>query len=496
MRIAVASFSHETCTLCPRPTTVENFERGGVYFGEEVLDNVRGVPTYMNGFIKAAEEESDVELVGVLSAAKSWGGSSGSWLTRECFDKYSLGIEEGLRKAGKLDGVLLALHGGMAATGVPRPEAEIVRRARRAVGDIPIFVTFDMHGNEDQEIVDAADGVFSIKTFPHIDSEETGVAAAKCLFETVRGDFKPTMALRKPGVISPGVFQHTGSHPMEDIIARAEEWEAKEPDARWVSSMPGFPYADVPDAGFTVIALTDDDQELAERIVDDIADLVWSLRVPLASRKLPLPKEGVEKVMGLVAEGKTPVIIADHSDRTGDGTHVLEQLLKQGAKNFGISTIKDPKAVLEVMDEAEVGDTVTVKVGGYENLSGNPVELTGRVEFLGDGDYIKSGPMGKGRKTLLGPTAVLDLGDNNHVVISSTLHQVTDRAGFTAFGIDFDSLEIMSLKSRVHFRAFYETVAGSIVEIDSPGLGVADLTTIDYENVPKDIYPFVEERPS
>jgi microcystin degradation protein MlrC len=322
----------------------------------------------------------------------------------------------------------------MAATGVPRPEAEIVRRARRAVGDIPIFVTFDMHGNEDQEIVEAADGVFSIKTFPHIDSEQTGVAAAKCLFETVRGDFKPTMALRKPGVISPGVFQHTGSHPMKDIIARAEEWEAKEPDVRWVSSMPGFPYADVPDAGFTVIALTNDDQELAERIADDIADLIWSLRVPLASRKLPLPKEGVEKVMKLVAEGKTPVIIADHSDRTGDGTHILEQLLKQRARNFGISTLKDPRAVL-------------------------------------------------------------DLGDNNHVVISSTLHQVTDRAGFAAFGIDFESLEIMSLKSRVHFRAYYETVAGSIVEIDSPGLGIADLTTIDYKNVPKDIYPFVEERP-
>jgi len=495
MRIAVASFSHETCTLCPRPTTVDDFERGGVYYGEEVLDRIRGIPTYMNGFIKAAEEESDVELVGVLSAAKSWGGSSGSWLTRECFDKYSLGIEEGLKKAGKLDGVLLALHGGMAATGVPRPEAEIVKRVRRAVGDIPIFVTFDMHGNEDQEIVDAADGVFSIKTFPHIDSEETGVSAAKCLFETVRGSFKPTMALRKPGVISPGVFQHTGSHPMKDIIARAEKWEEKDPAARWVSSMPGFPYADVPDAGFTVIALTNDDQELAERIADDIADLVWSLRVPLASRKLPLPKEGVEKVLKLVAKGKTPVIIADHSDRTGDGTHVLEQLLKQGAKNFGISTIKDPKAVLEVMDQAEVGDTVTVKVGGYEYLSGNPVELTGRVEFLGDGDYIKAGPMSKGSKTLLGPTAVLDLGDNNHVVISSTLHQVTDSAGFTAFGIDFDSLEIMSLKSRVHFRAFYETVAGSIVEIDSPGLGIADLTTIDYKNVPKDIYPFVEERP-
>ena len=259
--------------------------------------------------------------------------------------------------------------------------------------------------------------------------------------------------------------------------------------------MPGFPYADVPDAGFTVIALTNDNLELAQRIVDDMADLVWELREPLANRKIPKPKEGVEKVLKLVSEGKRPIVIADHSDRTGDGTHILEQLIKQGAKNFGVSTIKDPAAVEKIRNTAKTGDAVTVKVGGFEKCSGTPVELTGRVEFLGEGDYIKSGPMGKGSKTLLGPTAVIDLGNNNHVVISSTLHQVTDSAGFTAFGIDFDSLDIISLKSRVHFRAFYEKVAGSIVEIDSPGLGPADLTSIDYKNVPRNIYPFVNERP-
>lgn len=488
MRIAVASFSHETCTFCPKPTTVEDFERGGVYYGEDVLEKVRGIPTYINGFIKAAEEE-DVKLVGILSAARSYGGSSGSWLTKECFDKYSNGIAEGLRKAGKLDGVLLALHGGMAATGYLKPEAEIVRRARKVVGDIPIMVTFDMHGNEDHEIIEAADGVFALKTYPHIDSEEIGVVAARCIIATIRGEFKPTMALKKPGIISPGVFQGTSFHPMRDIISRAEAWEEREKDAYCVSVMPGFPYADVPDAGATVIAVTNDNEELAEVIVEDVSDHMWALREPLARRRLPKPEEGVAKVLEMVRAGVRPVIIADHSDRTGDGTHVLEQLLKQGAKNFGVSTIADAKAVNEIELKAKVGDTVTVKVGGYEKLSGSPVELTGKVEFLGDGSYVKNGPMGKGSRTILGPTAVLDLGGNNHVVISSTLHQVTDSAGFTAFGIDFDSLDIMSLKSRVHFRAFYDTIAGDIVEIDSPGLGPADLTKIDYKNVPRDIYP-------
>lgn len=493
LRIGVASFSHETCTFCPNPTTVENFEMGGVYYGDEVLERVRGIPTYINGFIKAAEEDGAIELIGILSAARSWGGSSGSWLTKECFDRYSLGIAEGLRKTGKLDGVLLALHGGMAVTGIPKPEAEIVRRARASVGDIPIMVTFDMHGNEDHEIVDVADGVFSIKTFPHVDSEDTGIAAARCLFATVRGEFKPTMALRKPGVISPGVFQYTGAHPMKTIIERAKGWERKEEKAHWISVMPGFPYADVPDAGFTIIALTNGDKQLAERIADDIANLVWELRVPLASRFVPKPKDGVEKVLELVAKGKRPVIIADHSDRTGDGTHILDQLLKHNARNFAISTIKDPKTVHTIMETAKLGETITVKVGGFEKLSGEPVELTGIVEFLGEGDYIKNGPLSRGSKTLLGPTAVLDLGENNHVVISSTLHQVTDSAGITAFGIDFESLDIISLKSRVHFRAFYEPIAGAIVEIDPPGLGPADLTTIDYKNVPRNIYPFIKK---
>ena len=105
MKIAVASFSHETCTFCPRPTTVDDFEAGGVHHGEDVMESKRGIPSYINGFIKAAEEEEDVELVGILAASSSRGGSSGSWLTEECFDKYSLGIADGLRAAGEVDGM-------------------------------------------------------------------------------------------------------------------------------------------------------------------------------------------------------------------------------------------------------------------------------------------------------------------------------------------------------------------------------------------------------
>ncbi len=143
MRIAVTSFSHEICTFCPRLSTVENYEYNGIPDGKEVRESVRGIPNYINGYIKRA-------LVGNLRARRSRGGSSGRWLTEECFDKYSYGIADGVKKAEDNDGVLLTLHGAMAATGAPKPEVEIMRRVRKVVGpDVPIMVTLDLHANED-----------------------------------------------------------------------------------------------------------------------------------------------------------------------------------------------------------------------------------------------------------------------------------------------------------------------------------------------------------
>lgn len=488
MRIAVASFSHETCTFCPRPTTIEDFERGGVLRGEEALTAHRGIPSYINGFIKAAEEAGDVELVGILDASRSWGGSSGSWLTRECFDKYTYEIAEGLRSAGRIDGVLLALHGAMAVEGCLKPEAEIVRRVRRALGDVPIMVTLDLHANEDHELTDVADGVFIIKTYPHIDTEETGLKAARCLIATARGEFKPVMAIRKPGVITPSVFQGTEFYPAKDIMDRAREWEGR--GAYYVSVAFGFAYADVPDVGATVIALTDGDKELAERAAQDVSDYIWSLREPFAGKRIPKTREGVEQAIRAAREGRRPVILADHSDRTGDSTHILKELMAQGAENFVVATIADERAIDEISRRAEVGERVEVMLGGYAHpLSGEPVKISGVVEYLGPCEYIHKGPMARGAKVRLGKVAVLGLGLNNHVIVTPTLHQVIDDAIFPALGLDLKNIEIIAIKSRVHFRAFFKDLAGAIIEVDAPGLGPADLTQLEYNNIPDEIYP-------
>lgn len=485
MRIGIAGFSDETCTFMKEPTGIDRFEPA-TRRGQAVLDEARGIPNYINGFLKVLEAEG-AELVPLVVAHKTAGGFS-SWLTTECFDKYANEIADRAKAAGGLDGLLLSLHGAMAVAGVPRPEAEIVRRARKAVGGIPIMVTLDLHANEDMEMAEAADAVFILKTYPHVDSEETGEIAAKCMVATVRGGFRPTMACRRPGIISASIYQASEYHPMKDIYDRAREWE-KKPGVYCVSVAPGYAYADVVDAGMSVFVVTNDDVDLAEEIAQDMSGFAWTLRESFAA-PLPDAMEATEQAMILVAEGKGPVVIADGADRIGDSTHMLKELLRQGAKNWGIPGIADPKAAKWLEDNARVGETVTVKIGGwYDEFSGEIVEVTGRVAFMGRPVYTLVGPMGKGATVRDAFICTLDLGDNRHVVVSQRMRGANDSAGFTAAGIDYTTLDIIVLKDRVHHRAFWDSVAKVDIRTSVPGQGPADLSTLRYENIEEDIYP-------
>ncbi|HEX9915797.1 MAG TPA: M81 family metallopeptidase, partial [Candidatus Bathyarchaeia archaeon] len=166
----MASFSHETLTFCPEVSTLEAWEAGGIRYGPDALDTTGEGQGYITGMKEAAQGHGDVELVGILRTGWPKLTGYGSWLTTEAFDvitgRIVSRLEEQVSKG--IDGVLLALHGAMAVTNVPRPEAEIVRRVRKVVGAVPIMVTFDLHANEDEEMANAADAVFILKTYPHL----------------------------------------------------------------------------------------------------------------------------------------------------------------------------------------------------------------------------------------------------------------------------------------------------------------------------------------
>ncbi|MGQ9679617.1 MAG: M81 family metallopeptidase [Candidatus Bathyarchaeia archaeon] len=487
MRIAVARFSHETCTFCPNATTLEDWERGGIRYGRDALNTEGEGKSYITGFKESAEKEGEVELVGILRADHPATVGMGSWITTDAFDAISERITEGLKKAGKLDGVLLSLHGAMAVINIPRPEAELCRRVKKALGKVPIMVTLDLHANEDIELANACDGVFILKTYPHLDAHEIGATAAKCMIETIRGNFKPAMAFRKPGVVSASVFQASGAYPMKVVYDRCREWESK--GVYCASVATGFAYADVPDIGASVFVVANGDYELAEEAAQDISDLIWSVRETL-TKSVPNAKEGVAEVIRMVKRGEKPVVIAYHNDRLGDGTHVLKELIEQGAENWCSTSVADPRTLQELHEKHRVGETVTVSVGGWVHpISGAPVTVTGKIEWLGPADWVETGPMGRGAEMHDDLVASLDLGMNRHVVISERLRAPMSADPLKAIGLDVDSFDIVEIKSRVHHKAFWDTWSKIDYPVDPPGTTPADLRTLNYDNVPWDAYP-------
>jgi microcystin degradation protein MlrC len=62
-----------------------------------------------------------------------------------------------------------------------------------------------------------------------------------------------------------------------------------------------------------------------------------------------------------------------------------------------------------------------------------------------------------------------------------------------ALGLDVDSFDIVELKDRVHHRAWWDTWSAVDYPVDPPGLGPADLSTLEYRHLPWDIYPIGEK---
>ena len=481
-RVAVIQYQHETCTFCPGgDTEIEDWTRNQPYLsGEEVLDSWG----YIKGFVHSAKQFDDMELVGINSPDRVYGGSSRSWNSKESFEHFMKIIIKDLESKMPVNGIYLALHGAMAVRDVPRPETEIARRIRKIVGDqMPIVASFDLHGNEDNEFLKWANASFVTKRYPHYDSFLQGVRSANILYRMMKGNYISTTATRKPAILTASVLQWTGQSPSMNIMERARRWEARQQDT-YVNVFYGFPWSDVPDIGTTVQVITNNNQHLADSIADDMADYIWRVRQDFAIGTFPMPDEAVKETRWAIGNDQVPVVLADYSDRPGDATWILKELIDNQINGVLYATLRD-EGVLEKLkqENAKPGDPFDMEVGGFTGeQAGRPVRIKGKIMFFGP-------------KWSFENIAAIEFGDKNLLIISPTYMQITSPESLRFDPINPDNYKVFVVKSRVHFRGGFDETgyAKTILVVDAPGpwFGTVRLDALDYKYGPiSELYPF------
>ena len=483
IRIAVLHFAHETVTFLKNDTTLDDFVyAGSPARGEALL--AHDPRSYIGGFMKVAREHDGVELVGIESPLWPRTGTGSGWITQEAYETFVGRMIAELRAEGPFDGAYLSLHGAMGVRGVLRPEAELARRVREVMGRKTFIVgTFDPHGNEDAEFLRHADMAFTVKYFPHYDAYLQGERAARMLVRAIRGDYSPATVTQRVPILSATVLQWTGASPWMDLVQRALTWEAREPDL-YVNFFFGFPFADVPDIGMTFQVMTNGNPTLARTAADDLALAAWRKREALLkSTEVHTIPEGVTLARQAVANGATPVVLADHSDRSGSATWLLKEIIAQDLSDVLIATIADAKASDLLKDKGvKAGDSFDMEVGGRTDESaGQPVRIQGTVL----NSVEAHGQL----------WVVVGFGRNNVLVLSRYLVQVMEPLPLNALGFDVTSFKVIAIKSRVHFRrgfddsGFARTIL--LVEPVEPFLGTVRLDALPYRNVDiKQFYPY------
>ena len=494
MRIATGGIIHETSTCVDTPTTMSQFEYDrGVIRGADMLERFRGTNVCTGGFIEGAANNG-FEIVPLLRASAFPNGL----IVRKEYDALKQEMLERLaqaeREGGPVDGALLDLHGAMVVDGIDDGDGDVIAAFREYMGpDRPIVVTQDLHGNHTRVRVAVADVLVGFDTFPHVDMAERGVEAAEIIARTVRGEIRPRMAIHQLPLFWSTPCQVTAHPPMDEVLRQVHEFENR-PGIICVTVATGFPWANVPEVGSSVMVVADDDEQLAQHTADELGHWIWERR-----EQWYAPPLTVQSALQRGEEaGRYPIILADHADNTGggspgDSTEVLQTFLDLKLQAALILYLVDNDVAVQAQ-QSGIGSRIRISLGGKSSpVQGPPIQAEAEVLAVSDGAFAYDGPMFAGLTGSMGASAWLRI-DAVNVVVVTAREQPFDMAFARSLGVECAGMKYISLKSAAHFRAAFEPIAGSIHNVDAAGIHTHDFSQLPSSKRTRDIFP-VEIKP-
>ena len=263
-RVLTLGIGHESNTFATQLTKESDFE---VLRGNDVLKGQLWAQVF---------KDAGIELIPTLHAH----GWPGGVVERSAYENFRKEILDGIKNAGKLDGIYMDMHGALHVEGYDDAQASLIKEIRGLAGkDVLISGSFDLHGNPSDEFVQNIDLLTAYRTAPHRDGEETKARAAKMLVDALKFGWKSHIEKVVIPILVPGEKSITEVEPLHSIYSQIPDVTKIEGlvDA---SIFAGYCWADLPRSAMRVFVVANDEKysTAAKNEATRLAQQIWNCR--------------------------------------------------------------------------------------------------------------------------------------------------------------------------------------------------------------------------
>lgn len=465
MKIAIGSLQCESNTFCPLATRKADFD---IAIGEAMLEKVH---------VKDLLEDARATIVPTLYAHALPGGA----VAKEDFLWFVDQIVTPLPTSG-LAGIWLYLHGAMYVEEIGSGEAYLLKHIREKVGyALPIALALDFHANNSDEICDLANIICGFRTAPHTDQIATERKAMQLLLQSINEKLLPSPRLARPYVLVPGDAVQTSVSPLREIMEESDRMELS-PEILCAQVFGGQQWVDSPYTGPSMVVTHKHETAIAQDYANSLAKLYWQAR-----SEFSFLIEALEPAEAITAALQTPdklVFISDSGDNTtagaaGDNGFFINLLQNYTIEKVLIAGIADSQAVARCY-KSNLGDTLTLTVGGSLSPRSEKAQITGTLVHRGD----IIGYTGE----LAGESATIDCG-NFTVVITEQRTAFTRKDIFQSIHLDVFDFRIVVVKLGYLFPELEQLADRSILAF-TPGSSAERIQDIGLTQIPRPMYPF------
>ena len=480
MRIAVANLFQLTNSFNRRRTEWSQWSLTSHIASAPTTLSQPAIARFIQSMIQAAEQANGT-IVPIVEGFAPAGGPLSADARAELLRVFKDRLAE--EKTG-VDALIVILSGCVLDEEGNSVDGALLREARNSMAaSCPLVVLWSNLANLTEAMIEPADLNLSYDLRDPRAAETLGRKVVSLTHRLVRKELEIHHEFRKLPLLLPPSSVKADREPLLSASELAHEFEARS-GVLSVSICTGFPYADCPGAGASLIVAVDaeSNQVQGQGLASRLRTAIWTERDAF----FPEPMNIEMAVHEAMQSAGRSVVIADAGDdpvlgAPSEGTGMLWGLVDLGAQDATLAAIVDPVAVERAVT-AGAGSTLKMDLGGRtDHSAGYPIEVTARVRritenpVLGHGRFLRLDVVGRHE------------GSVEVVVCEQPLEPTPEL--FAALGIDLPTKRIIALKSSWRVQEAFGYLTERLIEITTPGMTTPVLSFFDYERLPRPIYP-------